>query len=67
MHKRTELLLFIWTLIVFLTIVSLIVGKIEPLIQILQWLISVAGVAYVLHLCDKEVKKIFKRIKKYFF
>ena len=64
MRKRTEHIVFVWSLIVYMTVISVISGKIEPLIQTLQLLIYMAVVAYILSLCNKEVKKVFRRIIK---
>lgn len=62
MNKEKKLWSFIWSLIAFMTALSFIAGKIEYVLQTVEYLIIVAGVAFILHLCDEDVKKIVKRI-----
>jgi hypothetical protein len=45
-----------------MTVLSFIAGKMEYVLQTLEYLIIVAGVAFILHLCDEDVKKIIKKI-----
>ena len=62
MDKEKKLWSFVWTLIVFMTALSIVTGKIEYVLQTLEYLIIIAGVAFILHLCDEDVKKIIKKI-----
>jgi hypothetical protein len=62
MKKEKKLWSFIWSLITFMTVLSFIAGKMEYVLQTLEYLIIVAGVAFILHLCDEDVKKIIKKI-----
>lgn len=62
MNKEKKLWSFIWSLIAFMTVLSFIAGKIEYVLQTVGYLIIVAGIAFILHLCDEDVKKIVKKI-----
>lgn len=62
MKKEKKLWSFIWSLITFMTVLSFVAGKMEYVLQTLEYLIIVAGVAFILHLCDEDVKKIVKQI-----
>ncbi len=64
MNKEQKLLLFLWSLIAFMTALSFVhaSGENDLVLQTLEYLILATGVAYVLHLCDEDVKEIVERI-----
>jgi len=64
MNKEKKLWYFIWSLIIFMTALSFVADKIEYVLETIRYLVVVAGVAFILHLCNEDVKKIIKKVLK---